>query len=284
MKQFADVQDRESPRTRILVVDDDVDQLATIGDLLRSAGFDAQLLQTGWELREALARNTYALVLLDLHLSGETGLSIARELRATSTMPIIMISGAADEVDRILLLELAADDFLTKPFSPRELLARVRAVLRRSRMPAPNDPAPRGLPASPAATPPGLNMPAPTLAAALPPARTLPAAAGQVFHFGSWQLRVNERELIGETGCRCDLTAQEFRLLEVLVRKPNRVWTREQLIEQTRSLAADVYDRTIDVLILRLRRKIEPNPKLPQYICTERGLGYVFSAKVRTDE
>ena len=275
MNQLTQVRDSERPRTRILVVDDDVDQLATIGDLLRSAGFDAALLQSGWELREALARNTYALVLLDLHLCGETGLSLARELRATSTLPIIMISGAADEVDRILLLELAADDFLTKPFSPRELLARIHAVLRRSRMAAANDPAP------PIAAPTAVNI---VTALPRPPVRGLPTAAGQVFRFGAWQLRVSERELISETGCRCDLTAQEFRLLEVLVRKPHRVWTREQLIEQTRSLAADVYDRTIDVLILRLRRKIEPNPKLPQYICTERGLGYVFSAKVRIDE
>lgn len=257
----------DSTRTRILVVDDDADQLDTIGDLLRSAGFEADLVQTGSDLRRAMARRRYALLMLDLHLATEDGMCIARELRAHSSLPIIMISGAADHVDRILMLELAADDFLTKPFMPREMLARVRALLRRSHLEQQHGAA--GVADRDASDP-----------ASVPPSATV---TGAVARFGQWQLRFEERELIDHDGRRCELTNQEFRLLEVLVRHPHRVWTREQLIEQTRSLDTDVFDRTIDVLILRLRRKIEPNPKLPQYICTERGQGYVFSAPVRSD-
>jgi two-component system OmpR family response regulator len=170
-------------------------------------------------------------------------------------------------VDRILMLELVADDFLTKPFLPREMLARVRALLRRSRL------------AHQAGGTAARGGEADTPAAAAHPA----TVTGTVARFGHWQLRFDARELIDHEGRRCELTNQEFRLLEVLVRHPQQVWTREQLIEQTRSLDTDVFDRTIDVLILRLRRKIEPNPKLPQYICTERGQGYVFSAHVRSD-
>jgi two-component system OmpR family response regulator len=257
----------DSTRTRILVVDDDADQLDTIGDLLRSAGFEADLVQTGRDLRRAMARRRYALLMLDLHLATEDGMCIARELRAHSSLPIIMISGAADPMDRILMLELAADDFLTKPFMPREMLARVRALLRRSHLAQQHRTA--GAADRDASDP-----------ASVPPSATV---TGAVARFGQWQLRFEERELIDHDGRRCELTNQEFRLLEVLVRHPHRVWTREQLIEQTRSLDTDVFDRTIDVLILRLRRKIEPNPKLPQYICTERGQGYVFSAAVRSD-
>ena len=257
----------DSNRTRILVVDDDADQLDTIGDLLRSAGFEADLVQTGKDLRRAMARQQYALLMLDLHLASEDGMSLARELRAHSSLPIIMISGAADPVDRILMLELVADDFLTKPFMPREMLARVRALLRRSRL------------AHPAGGAAVRSDDADTPAAAAHPA----TVTGTVARFGHGQLRFDARELIDHEGRRCELTNQEFRLLEVLVRHPQQVWTREQLIEQTRSLDTDVFDRTIDVLILRLRRKIEPNPKLPQYICTERGRGYVFSAGVRSD-
>ena len=257
----------DSTRTRILVVDDDADQLDTIGDLLRSAGFEADLVQTGQDLRRAMARQQYALLMLDLHLASEDGMSLARELRAHSSLPIIMISGAADHVDRILMLELAADDFLTKPIMPREMLARVRALLRRSRLAHESrDAVPR-------------NGEADSPAAAMHAA----SVTGTVARFGHWQLRFDARELINHDGHRCELTNQEFRLLEVLVRHPQQVWTREQLIEQTRSLDTDVFDRTIDVLILRLRRKIEPNPKLPQYICTERGQGYVFTAPVRSD-
>ena len=242
----------ENAKSRILVVDDDPDVLATVGDLLRNAGFEVDGVASGAAMREAMAQQRYALVLLDLRLRAEDGTALARELRQATSVPIIMISGASDEIDRILLLELAADDFLMKPFSPRELLARMRAVLRRTQGPHP-------IPAAPVHK---------------------AAAARPLLRFGSWTLDLKERELLDASGALCALTPAEFRLLEAFVRQPRRVWTRDQLLEHTRTLETDVFDRTIDVLILRLRRKIEPNPKYPQYICTERGVGYVFAAEV----
>jgi two-component system, OmpR family, response regulator len=244
----------ETGKTRILVVDDEPDMLVTLSDLLGQAGFEVDTAPTGIQMREAMARKTYALLLLDLRLRCEDGMTLARDLRQASNMPIIMISGASDETDRILLLELAADDFLVKPFSPRDLLARVRAVLRRAQGSV-----------APA-------RPSPTAAAA--------GAPRELLQFGAWAMDLKERELIGEGGTPCALTPAEFRLLEAFVRQPHRVWTRDQLLEHTRSLETEVFDRTIDVLILRLRRKIEPNPKHPRYICTERGIGYVFAAEV----
>jgi two-component system, OmpR family, response regulator len=244
----------ETNKQRLLIVDDEPDMVAFLEDLLRKSGFDADGVHNGAAMHEALARQTYALILLDLRLKSEDGLTLARELRQRSAIPIIMLSGASDETDRVLLLELAADDFLIKPFSPRELLARVRAVLRRYAVET-------GAPAS--------NVPRPPKPPSQDHAR-----------FGPWVLDLAERELVHQDGSPCSLTQAEYRLLEAFVRQPQRVWTRDQLLEHTRSLETEVYDRTIDVLILRLRRKIEPNPKHPQYICTERGIGYVFAAQV----
>lgn len=244
----------ETNKPRILVVDDEADMVASLEDLLRKAGFDADGAANGTQMHAALARQAYALILLDLRLQSEDGLTLARELRQHSAIPIIMVSGASDETDRVLLLELAADDFLVKPFSPRELIARVRAVLRRYAVET-------GAPPSNAPRPPK-------------------ASSRDQIRFGTWVLDLAERELVHQDGSPCPLTQAEYRLLEAFVRQPQRVWTRDQLLEQTRSLETEVFDRTIDVLILRLRRKIEPNPKHPQYICTERGIGYVFAAPV----
>jgi two-component system OmpR family response regulator len=258
-------------KPRILVVDDELDMVTLLQDLLQRAGFETQGAASGAEARRALAERAYELMLLDLRLKSEDGLTLARQLREGSPMPIIMISGSSDETDRVLLLELAADDFLVKPFSPRELVARVRAVLRRC-----------------AAVPGhGAAGEAPyTGGDARPPAQAAPAAAAPAgwqargLRFGDWLLDTAERELRRNDGTLCALTQAEYRLLEAFVEQPRRVWTRDQLLERTRSLETDVFDRTIDVLILRLRRKIEPNPKHPQFICTERGLGYVFAASV----
>ncbi len=242
----------ETGKTRILVVDDEPDMQATLSELLCHAGFAVDAVSTGAQMREAMTKQTYALLLLDLRLRSEDGMTLARELRQASNVPIIMISGASDETDRILLLELAADDFLVKPFNSRDLLARVRAVLRRSQ----------------------------GTAAPQPPVRPAPEPGRELVQFGAWAMDFKERELIGPDGAVCALTPAEFRLLEAFVRQPQRIWTRDQLLEHTRSLETEVFDRTIDVLILRLRRKIEPNPKHPKYICTERGIGYVFAAEV----
>src|SRR5438105_5728194 len=236
-------------RLRIMVVDDESDMVAFLEELLGKAGFEVDGVASGHQMRELLREHNYELILLDLRLKSEDGLTLARDLRQNSSVPIIMISGSSDETDRILLLELAADDFLIKPFSPRELLARIRAVLRRT----------------------GKQIAAPASAAKEP--------SRDVIHFGQWVLDLKERELMKSDGQVCSLTQAEFRLLEAFVRHPRRVWTRDQLLEQTRGLETEVFDRTIDVLILRLRRKIEPNPKHPQYICTEHGIGYVFAAE-----
>ena len=243
----------ETSRPRVLVVDDEPDMVALLQDVLRRAGFEADGVGSGEEARRAMAANDYTLMLLDLRLKAEDGLTLARQMRQGSAIPIIMISGSSDETDRVLLLELAADDFLIKPFSSRELIARVRAVLRRYDM------HPQAAPA-----------PAPTRA----------AAGNELLRFGDWVLDLTDRELRRGDGSVCALTQAEFRLLETFVRQPRRIWTRDQLLEQTRSLDTEVFDRTIDVLILRLRRKIEPNPKHPSYICTERGMGYLFSTDV----
>jgi len=244
----------ETSRPHVLVVDDEPDMVALLQDVLRRAGFEADGAGCGDDARRAMASRAYSLMLLDLRLKAEDGLTLARQMRQNSAIPIIMISGSSDETDRVLLLELAADDFLIKPFSSRELIARVRAVLRRY------DLSPQAAPAA--------------------PARTAAAAGNERLQFGDWTLDLTERELHRRDGSLCALTQAEFRLLEVFVRQPRRIWTRDQLLEQTRSLDTEVFDRTIDVLILRLRRKIEPNPKHPSYICTERGMGYLFSADV----
>jgi len=243
----------ETSRPSVLVVDDEPDMVASLQDVLRRAGFEADGAGNGEDARRAMASRDYALMVLDLRLKAEDGLTLARQLRQTSAIPIIMISGSSDETDRVLLLELAADDFLVKPFSPRELIARVRAVLRRY------DPAP--------------PAPAPARAAAA-------ASNNERLRFGHWTLDLTERELHRADGSLCALTQAEFRLLEAFVRQPRRIWTRDQLLEHTRSLDTEVFDRTIDVLILRLRRKIESNPKHPAFICTERGMGYVFAVDV----
>jgi two-component system OmpR family response regulator len=242
----------ETSRPHVLVVDDEPDMVALLQDVLRRAGFEADGAECGDDARRAMASRTYALMLLDLRLRAEDGLTLARQMRQSSPIPIIMISGSSDETDRVLLLELAADDFLIKPFSSRELIARVRAVLRRYDM-------------------------SPQVA---PPARGTVPGGNERLQFGDWTLDLTERELHRCDGSLCALTQAEFRLLEAFVRQPRRIWTRDQLLEQTRSLDTEVFDRTIDVLILRLRRKIEPNPKHPSYICTERGMGYLFSADV----
>lgn len=243
----------EMNRTRVLVVDDERDTVAMLQDLLGRAGFEVDGAHSGDGMRQALERQQYDLIMLDLRLKSEDGLTLARRLREASSVPLIMISGASDETDRILLLELAADDFLLKPISPRELVARVRAVLRRYQT----------APAAPAT------------------ARPASVQTGERLGFGPWVLDLGVRELRTREGKPCALTQGEFRLLETFVRHPRRLWSRDELLEHTRSLDTEVFDRTIDVLILRLRRKIEPNPKHPQYICTERGIGYMFAVDVQ---
>ncbi len=231
----------------ILILDDDAEVRQWLKTLLEDAGFAVCAVGQSSGLFQHLATQSCALVILDLKLRGEDGMTVARELRQKSNVPIIMISGQGDETDRVLGLELAVDDFINKPFSGRELLARVRAHLRRSTE---------------------LSQPR-------------PVADGSVrYGFGDWVLDMGKR-VLAKNGCEpCSLTRGEFAILAAMVQQPSRIWSRDQLLEHTRGIEIDVYDRTIDVLILRLRRKIEPNPRLPAYIRTERGEGYMFATPV----
>ncbi|CAH2787406.1 MAG: Phosphate regulon transcriptional regulatory protein PhoB (SphR) [uncultured Caballeronia sp.] len=233
---------------RIAILDDDPEVRHWLQGVLEEAGFVVTAVDCASSMQASLLAAPHALVILDLKLRGEDGLTVARELRRKSDVPIIMISGSGDETDRVLGLEVAADDFVTKPFSGRELLARVRAQLRRTTE---------------------LSMPRPAGV----------AGSGPRFSFDGWLMDLSTRTLTHD-GDACTLTQGEFALLAAMVQQPSRVWSRDQLLERTRGFDVDVYDRTIDVLILRLRRKIEPNPTQPTYIRTQRGVGYLFAAPV----
>jgi DNA-binding response OmpR family regulator len=202
---------------------------------------------SGKELADVMARETVDLVVLDVRLQGEDGMQIARKLRDDSAIPILMLTGRAEEADRVMGLELGADDYLTKPFSPRELLARIRALLRRAQAKA-------------------------TVADAM--------AKVRAYRFGGWELNLGLRKLKSPKGGTVELTNGEFRILTAFLSAPQRVLSRDQLLELSRVHAAEVYDRSIDIQILRLRRKIEVDPAHPKFITTERGAGYVFAATV----
>ncbi len=233
----------------VLVLDDDPAIRQLLTDYLGENELRVQAVATGAALDAALAREAADLLILDLRLPGEDGLSIARRLREASAMPILMLTGRAEEADRVMGLELGADDYLTKPFSPRELLARIRALLRRAQLQA-------------------------SVADAM--------ARVRAYRFGPWELNVGLRRLKRSDGPLVELTNGEFSLLAAFLSAPQRILTRNQLLELSRLHNAEVYDRSIDVQILRLRRKIEADPAQPVYIKTERGSGYFFDAAVDT--
>ncbi len=232
----------------VLVIDDDAAMRALIADYLGENDLRVTAVATGADMQMVLLEHAVDVVVLDLRLAGEDGMQLAKDLRATSEIPIIIVSGRKDEADRVMGLELAADDYITKPFSPRELLARLRAVLRRYQT-----------------------------SAEVLPARNEKRRA---YRFAGWELNLRTRRLTGADGQRVELTNGEFSLLEAFCAAPQRVLTREQLLDLSRLHNAEVYDRSIDVQILRLRRKIEANPSRPEYIKTERGAGYVFDTRV----
>jgi len=232
----------------VLAIDDDVTMRQLIADYLGENELRVTTVATGAEMEKVLAEHVVDLVVLDLRLAGADGMQLARKLRETSEIPIIIVSGRKDEADRVMGLELGADDYLTKPFGPRELLARVRAVLRRYQT-----------------------------AREVLPARNEKRRA---YRFAEWELNLRTRRLTGSAGRRVELTNGEFSLLEAFCAAPQRVLSREQLLDLSRLHNAEVYDRSIDVQILRLRRKIENDPSQPEYIKTERGAGYIFDAPV----
>jgi DNA-binding response OmpR family regulator len=231
----------------ILVVDDDPQIRSLLREYLTGYALRVTVVASGQEMLKTLADEAIDLVVLDLRLAGEDGMAIARSLRDQSAIPIVMLTGVKDEADRVMGLELGADDYLTKPFSPRELLARIRTVLRR------------------------------TKSAALRQARQQEIRA---YRFADFELNLRTRRLKRRDGDPIELTNKEFNLLAALVAAPQRILTRDQLLEASRVYDNEVYDRSIDVQVLRLRRKIEVDPTQPQYIVTERGVGYTFNSPV----
>ena len=237
-----------NPLPHVAALDDDPAVRALLADYLGDNELRVSTLASGAELQALLARDTVDLVLLDVRLPGEDGLAIARRLREGSpTIPILMLTGRAEEADRVMALEGGADDYLTKPFSPRELLARIRALLRRAQAQA-------------------------SVAGVL--------AKVRAYRFGGWELNVGLRRLKNGAGQPTELTNGEFSLLVAFLSAPQRTLSREQLLELSRLHNAEVYDRSIDVQILRLRRKIEADPARPAFIKTERGAGYLFDVPV----
>ena len=232
----------------VLAVDDDPSVRQMITDYLADNDIRVTALTNGRQITEVMARDTVDLVVLDLRLPGEDGMEIARRLRAESAgLPIIMLTGRKDEADRVMGLELGADDYLTKPFSPRELLARIRALLRRSRAQQ-------------------------TVADGLQKVRA--------YRFAGWELNVRLRRLTAPGGGNVPLTNTEFNLLAAFLAAPERVLSRDQLLGLSRLHNDEVYDRSIDTQVGRLRKKIEQQGVKDPLIRTERGAGYVFTAAV----
>jgi two-component system, OmpR family, response regulator len=234
----------------ILAVDDDEPIRELLTTYLTSEGYRVTAAADAAGARRVIAADPIDLMVLDLRLPDDDGLNLVRELRKESKLPVIILSSKDQDVDRIIGLELGADDYLTKPFNPRELLARIKAVLRR-------------------------------VVTEAPPPRPVDELRA-VVQFANWELDMTAQRLRSADGREVDLTKAEYGLLAAFVKRPQRVLTRDQLLDLTRADGAEVFDRSIDVLILRLRRKIETNPKEPRIIKTERGAGYVFDAKVRS--
>jgi DNA-binding response OmpR family regulator len=233
----------------VLAVDDDAQIRSLLVEYLSGNEMRVTAVASGRELDDAMARDTVDIVVLDVRLHGEDGMQIARRLRERSAVPILMLTGRHEEADRVMGLELGADDYLTKPFSTRELLARIRALLRRAQAQA-------------------------SVADAM--------ARVRAYRFAGWELNVGLRRLKNPGGAAVDLTNGEFSLLAAFLASPQRTLSRDQLLELSRLHNAEVYDRSIDVQILRLRRKIEADPAHPRFIVTQRGAGYVFDAAVET--
>jgi two-component system, OmpR family, response regulator len=233
----------------ILVVDDEASIRDLVVEYLGNNDMRVSAATCGREMFELIDHQAIDLVLLDLKLPGEDGMQLARALRERATLPIVLLTGRNEEADRVMGLELGADDYVTKPFSPRELLARVRAVLRRYRVQA-----------------------------------TLPERDNtrRAFRFAGWELNLRTRRLVSPAGTAVDLSNGEFSLLGALCRAPQRVLTRDQLLSMSRLHEAEVYDRTVDVQIRRLRLKIEADPADPALIVTERGAGYRLASEVET--
>jgi two-component system OmpR family response regulator len=230
----------------ILFVEDDAGIRGLVADLLKQNGYQVSVAQDGEAMHPLLAAGNVDLLILDIMLPKEDGLSLCRRVRSAGNLPIIMLTARGSEIDRVVGLEMGADDYLSKPFSTHELLARVRAVLRRARSYAP----------------------------------TRPDGPRAVLTFSGWQLDPARRRLNSPDGMRVALTSGEFDLLLAFCEHPNRVLTRDELAELARSRISTSLDRSIDIQVSRLRRKLEDNPKDPEFIQTVRSGGYIFTAEV----
>ncbi|MDD5388744.1 MAG: response regulator [Gallionellaceae bacterium] len=230
----------------LLLVDDDPELRELLRDYLGQAGFRITGVADGREMRRAMDAARFDLVILDIMLPGEDGLSLCRHLRARSRIPILMLTARGDEIDRIVGLEMGADDYLAKPFNPRELLARIKSILRR--------------------------------AESLP--ENLTGEDVRHFRFAEWNLDTQTRQLLSPDGVVVDLSGVEYKILRVFVEHPNRVLSRDQLLELTQGREASAFDRAIDVQIGRLRRKLDDDAREPRLIKTVRNEGYVLAVPV----
>jgi DNA-binding response OmpR family regulator len=235
-------------RPHILAIDDDPMDRELIAGYLGRNDLRVTAVPNGPALQAALEEDVFDLVLLDLKLKTEDGMTLAKRLRELSAIPVIIVTDRADEADKVMGLEMGADDYLTKPFSPRELLARIRAVLRRHR-PEMRQGRPKGV---------------------------------RAYRFDCWELNLSTRRLTANDGRQVPLSNGEFSLLVALLGSSRHILTRDQLIGLSRLHNDEVFDRSIDVQISRLRRKIERDATRPRYIRTERGAGYAFEVPVRT--
>jgi two-component system OmpR family response regulator len=229
----------------VLVVDDDAEIRKLLGEYLERNGFRVSLATDGTEMRRALDRSRPDIVVLDLMLPGDSGLKLCRDLRVESSLPVIMLTARAEEIDRIVGLEMGADDYLAKPFSPRELLARIRSILRRAR---------------------GLASPA--------------GGGAHQLRFAGWTLDLAARQLVAPDGVVVALSGAEFKLLSVFVEHPNRVLDRNQLMDLTVGRDGAPFDRSIDVQVSRLRVRLRDDAREPRIIKTVRNEGYVLAAVV----
>ncbi len=235
-------------QAHILVVDDDREIRDLLAKFLKQHNLRITTASDGREMKRALEDWAIDLVVLDVMMPGEDGLTLCRDLRASSALPVIMLTAMGEETDRIIGLEMGADDYLAKPFNPRELLARIKAVMRRT----------------------GQQD------------TTTAALDGESFRFNGWEFRPEQRELLNDEGTLVSLSRGEFELLDTFVRHPNRVLNRDQLLDMARGREAIPFDRAIDVQVSRLRKKLRDEPKNPSLIKTVRGGGYMFSAKVES--
>jgi len=231
----------------LLLVDDERDIREPLADYLEGNGYRVSVARSASEARQLLAAHAFDLVLLDVMMPGEDGLALTGFIRATSSLPVILLTARAEETDRIIGLEIGADDYVTKPFSPRELLARIKAVLRRV----------------------GEN------------GRSIRPPASDAFAFGPWVLKTGERELVDADGVAIPLSSGEYNLLHAFVTHPRHVLSRDQLLDHTQGREAAAFDRSIDNHISRLRKKIEANPAEPRLIKTVWGGGYMLAADVK---